>query len=174
MWAVLASGQSLTDYQVEHVRQARSKGVLKGFIAVSNVGLDLAPDADALVSHDGMWWARTPQAIEFKGDKYCRNQRPKLKMFIPIIENGCNSGLMAMDIAHRVYRASKIVLLGFDMHGTHYFGPHPEGLKNSTNLQFERHIQQFKHWKGCAIVNCTPNSALKQFPYMDLKDEIRI
>lgn len=43
MWAILASGQSLKPEHVEQVRQARSDGRIKGVIAVSNVGLDLAP-----------------------------------------------------------------------------------------------------------------------------------
>lgn len=172
MWAVLASGQSLTQEDVNYCLDARDDGRLKGIIAVSNVGLDLCPSADALVSHDGIWWALNPQAMEFKGDKYCKNTRAGIKTFIPFFNRGCNSGLMAMDVAHRVYGAKKILLLGFDMHGTHYFGKHPDGLKNTTEKRFSEHIAQFNLWRGCDIVNCTPNSALRRFPMMDLRDAL--
>lgn len=172
MWAVIASGQSLTDEQVNICRISREKGLLAGFIAVSNVGLDLAPDADALVSHDAAWWRKNKKALDFPNHKYCRDEVNGTIMFKPFFDRGLNSGLMACDVAHRVYKANKILLLGFDMHGTHYFGQHPEGLKNSTQIQFKRHLEQFDFWRGCDIVNCTPNSALKKFPYMELRDAI--
>lgn len=174
MWVVIASGQSLTIDQVNYVRKAREKGLIKGFIAVSNVGIDLAPDADALVSHDAAWWRKNPKAIDFEKDKFCRDEVNGTIMFKPFFDRGLNSGLMACDVAYRRYGAKKILLLGFDMHGTHYFGKHPDGLKNSTEIQFKRHLEQFDFWRGCDIVNCTPNSALKKFQYMDLKDAIKL
>lgn len=169
MWAVIASGQSLTLCQVVKCLQARDAGILTGIIAVSNVGIDLCPQADALVSHDGNWWARKPDAMKFKGRKFCRNARAGVQVFIPASTKGCNSGLMAMEVAYQVFKAKKLLLLGFDMHGTHYFGAHPKGLKNTAEAGFNRHIGQFKAWKGCPVINCTPDSALKQFPFQSLK-----
>lgn len=173
MWAVIASGQSLTLCQVVKCLKARDAGILKGIIAVSNVGIDLCPNADALVSHDGNWWARNPQASKFRGRKFCRNKRAGVEVFIPSDSKGCNSGLMAMEVAHQIFKAESLLLLGFDMHGTHYFGPHPEGLKNTGEAGFNRHISQFKNWRGCPVINCTPNSALKQFPFQKLEDVIQ-
>lgn len=183
MWAILASGQSLKPEHVEQVRQARSDGRIKGVIAVSNVGIDLAPWADAMVSHDSKWWAHHTNANNFKGEKFCRNHWPRCKVFIPKPEQGCNSGYMAMQIARDIYKAKRIMLLGFDMHGTHYFGRYPDkihpvskknvGLINTTEDRFKIHIDQFNSWKGCPVVNCNPDSALKKFPFMTVEDAVR-
>lgn len=170
-WVVLASGQSLTKEDVEYARQAREDGRIKGFIAVSNVGIDLAPDADALVSHDGKWWANNREASGFEGRKFCNNTRYGIEVFHPSVK-GCNSGLMAMEVSFRVYGANKIILLGFDMHGTHYFGQHPKPLNNTTITRFKAHIKQFNNWKYCEVINCTPNSSLKKFPLMNLREVI--
>lgn len=172
-WAIIASGQSLTLCQVVKCLKARDVGILKGIIAVSNVGIDLCPQADALVSHDGKWWGCNPKALKFKGRKFCRNSRAGVEVFIPQSDKGCNSGLMAMEVACGIFKAEKLILLGFDMHGTHYFGAHPEGLKNTGEAGFNRHIGQFKSWRGCPVINCTPGSALKQFPFQQLEDVLQ-
>lgn len=166
---VLASGQSLTAEQVDLVRGARDRGLIDSVITVSNVGLDLAPWADALVSHDEKWWAHHTHSNMFEGRKFCRTHWPNVEVFIPNPSNGCNSGYMAMQVARDIYKAEKIVLLGFDMHGTHYFGEHKTGLTNTGEAGFNRHIKQFEGWHGCEVVNCTPNSALKKFPFMELE-----
>lgn len=169
-WAVIASGPSLTGEQVEYIRQARSDGRIDGFIAVSNVALDFAPDADAIVSHDSKWWRVNSKAFDLKMRKFCRMVLSGTEHFIPRIKNGCNSGLMAMEVAHKIYGADRIIILGFDMGGTHYFGAHPDSLKNTTPLRFKEHIAQFITWRGCPVINCTPNSNLKAFPLIPLKD----
>lgn len=179
---VLASGQSLTAEQVDLVRSARDSGLIDSVIAVSNVGIDLAPWADALVSHDRKWWMNNLSALDFAGQKFCRNTFRNVKVFVPNPSNGCNSGYMAMQVARDAYKANKIFLLGFDMHGTHYFGPHPElkinnkvlshSLTNTQPHRFEFHIKQFEGWNGCDVVNCTHNSALKQFPLKTLGEAL--
>jgi hypothetical protein len=60
--------------------------------------------------------------------------------------------------------ASRIVLLGFDMHGSHFFGAHPPELSTTTPRRFKDHLKQFEAWRGCPVVNCTPGSALTRFP----------
>lgn len=172
IWAVVASGASVTAEMIDKVRDMRKEGKLSGIIAVSNVGLDLMPDADALVSHDTKWWAtHRDRTKNFKNPKYCRGTMTNTVKFIPNIIAGCNSGLMAMEVAYKIYNADMIILLGFDMHGTHYFGRHPEGLKNTTEKRFEEHIAQFDTWVyPCKVINCTPNSALKKFECKSLKE----
>lgn len=173
MWVVIGSGQSLNQRQIHICRQARTDGRLKGIIAVSNVALDFLQDADALVSHDPNWWKHNPEALKLAMPKYCRIAMHGVKAFIPFIKSGCNSGLMAMEVAYKLYGAKKIILLGMDMGGTHYFGKHPEGLKNTTDKRFAEHIRQFEFWNYCEVVNCTPNSALKKFPFMSLEDVLK-
>lgn len=170
--AILASGQSLNADDVSYVKQARDDGRLKGVIAVSNVGLDLAPWADALVSHDTRWWAHNLHSNMFEGRKFCRNHWARCETYIPDPKNGCNSGYMAMQVARDIFAAERIVLLGFDMHGTHYFGPHGKGLRNTTDERFLVHIKQFNGWTGPEVINCTPSSALTLFPSANLRDII--
>lgn len=169
---VMASGQSLTAQDVEYVKIAREENRVKAVIAVSNVGLDLAPWADALVSHDTKWWAMNINATQFSGRRFCRSHWPNVEAYVPNPKGGCNSGYMAMQVARDIYKADKIILLGFDMHGTHYFGKHPTGLRNTTNERFLAHIGQFNSWVGPEVINCTPNSALKKFPFMELEKAI--
>lgn len=171
-YAVIASGPSLNDADVEYIRQARQDGRLHGVIAVSNVGIDKAPWADVLVSYDPAWWTAHPEALDFDGEKYASKELRGVKPFKTNF-NGCNSGLMGMYVA-QWHGAEQIILLGFDMHGTHYFGPHTRKagkmpLKNSNQSIFNRHKEQFRQWRGCPVVNCTPNSSLEIFP----KDKLR-
>lgn len=170
-WVVLASGQSLTKEQVDFCLTARAKGQIQGIIAVSNVGLDLCPQADALVSHDVRWWLQNRSALDFAGRKFCRSNVRGTDVFRPSIE-GCNSGLMAMEVAYHVYKAEQILILGFDMHGTHYFGAHPKALKNTNAYGFRRHLSQFDRWFGCPVINCTVGSSLKKFPFLSLEEAI--
>lgn len=168
-WVVIASGQSLTEEDVEYVHEAHKRGLCQ-VAAVSNVGIDLAPWADILVSHDSAWWKANPQARLFQGKKFSRQGVPGLEVFIPKVTQGCNSGLMAMDICYRKYHADRIILLGMDMKGTHYFGPHPDCLKNTTDKRFIYHLAQFDSWDGCEVLNATRDTALEKFPLVKLPD----
>lgn len=169
---VIASGQSLNDEDISFVKKAKDEGRVSSVIAVSNVGIDKAPWADALVSHDSKWWISHRAACDFKGDKYCRHSILKFKTYIPKPSGGCNSGYMAMQVARDIYKATKIVLLGFDMHGTHYFGQHKNGLKNTSEDRFKIHLMQFDGWEGPEVINCTVGSALQKFEFKNLRDVI--
>lgn len=171
--AVIATGQSLTLEQVEIVRQAHAEGRCKA-VAVSNA-YELAPWADALVSHDKGWWEHHREASKFAGRKFCGFQVHGLE-HLPTnstFKSGSNSGLQAMRVAQYELNATLIALLGFDMHGTHYFGAHPHPLRNTTPQRFAHHIAQFDHWKGCEVVNCSPGSALKKFRTGDIGEVLR-
>lgn len=170
-WAVLASGQSLTQEDVDLVRHAREAGVLAGVAAVSNVGIDRAPWADCLISHDSAWWASHPEAFDFLGIKVGGNSKIRGGDYFKPTINGCNSGLMAMQYVSKVHKAKLILLLGFDMHGTHYFGKHTHHrLKNTNAQRFAQHIGQFNGWHGADVINCTPKSSLKKFPLRPLAE----
>lgn len=170
-FVIIASGQSVTKEQIDSVRKS---GI--PFIAVSNVGIDLAPDAEALVSFDTDWWVAYPEAMTFKGDKFSRFGGYGRKEFRLPFTGGCNSGLFAMFIARDVYKATRLILLGFDMHGTHYFGAHERKkstgrvLTNTDKQKFNLHKSQFRRFSGCEVVNCTPLSALEIFPKRPLDD----
>jgi len=152
-----------------------------GVIAVSDA-FRLAPWADALVSNDARWWRANPDAHSFQGRKFSyewvRGVEP-IKAKNPY-RIGINSGLRAMTVAQDVYHATRLLLLGFDLQGTHYFGPHTKRdprtgtkLPNTDEKKFARFIKEFDKWTGCEVLNCTPNSALTRFPFADVHEVLR-
>lgn len=172
-FVVLATGQSVTADQVEYVREVHAAGKC-GVIAISDM-YKLAPWADALVSNDSNWWAHNSEASKFVGRRFCGAPYPGTERLEQTGEfnSGVNSGLQGMRVARDVFRASRILLIGFDMHGTHYFGSHPEPLKNTTQARFESFLKQFDGWRFGDVINCTPGSALKRFPFGKLSDILR-
>jgi hypothetical protein len=174
-WFVIGSGPSLTDDQIGTVRQAREAGYVKGVVAISNVGLDKAPWADVLLSHDTAWWKQHPEALDFAGRKISSLEVRGCEKFRPTyLPYACNSGLMGMYYARDEEKAKQIVLLGFDMHGTHYFGKHPEPLKNATGSRFAVHLAQFARFSGPEVINCTPGSALRKFTMRPLEEVLGV
>lgn len=173
MWAILASGPSMSQAVADSVRGKCN------VIAVSDC-YKLAPWADALVSQDRPWWLY--HKPEFAGRKFSGG-REKIEgveqvKYEGIIGTGTNSALLACHVAVTVFKATEIILLGVDMQGSHFFGPHPNvkrngvELKNTTPQRFEQMKVQFKQWShpGVSIWNATPNSGLKCFPMRSLDD----
>lgn len=172
-FAVLATGQSVTTDQVEYVREVHAVGKC-GAIAISDMYLR-APWADALVSNDSNWWRQHPDASKFTGRKFCGLPHPGTERLEQTGEfnSGVNSGLQGMRVARDVFGASRILLVGFDMHGTHYFGQHPEPLKNTTPERYLKFLKQFDGWRHGEVINCTPGSALKRFQMGELREFLR-
>lgn len=177
---VIASGASLTDEQVAWVYNSDK---VDNVIAVSNVGLTKAPWADALVSYDTAWWQTHLEHVYFKGRKFSSKPYERVEHF-DMKKRGVggfiNSGLFGMYVARDIYKAEKIVLLGFDMHrrnGQHFFGEHTRiyngrPLHNTDEKLFKIHIKQFERFYGSDVVNCTPDSDLNFFPKAELSDII--
>jgi hypothetical protein len=168
IFAVLATGPSMSQAIADQVR-GRCRAV------AVNDAFRLAPWADALVGNDRRWWNTYPEALAFEGRKYCAFQLKGCELLkpMPAFPAGTNSGLQGCRVASML-GATKILLLGFDLSGSHYFGPHPKPLKNTTPARFKEFIRQFSGWKGAPIVNCTPGSALTRFPFSTLEEELRI
>ncbi|MFA5049186.1 MAG: hypothetical protein WC516_09245 [Patescibacteria group bacterium] len=115
-----------------------------------------------------------------KDSKKPRGISPNPKM---VSWNG-NSGAAAISIAANA-GAKRIFLLGFDMELNSENRQHWHDLyhrfstisvKNNKGLPFERHLRGFidiykdaKH-RGIQIINVCPNSAIKEFPKINLKD----
>lgn len=172
-FVVLATGQSVTADQVELVRELHASGKC-GAIAVSDMYLR-APWADALVSNDKNWWEVHPEASKFPGRRFCGMSYPGTERLEQTGEfnSGVSSGLQGMRVARDVFHASRILLIGFDMHGTHYFGPHPAPLKNTSPERFLKLLKQFDGWRFGEVINCTPGSALKRFSTGELSEVLR-
>lgn len=179
--AILASGPSLSDEDVAYIHAARNDGRLQAVVAVSDVGILKAPWADALCSHDSSWWIAKPKALDFTGKKYAARAYQTVEQFnvqkLGMV-GGLNSGLFAMYVARDLFKATNLILLGFDMHrrnGQHFFGPHTEtcgknALRNTNEKTFYIHIRQFNRFSGCDVVNCTPDSDLNRFPKAPLRE----
>lgn len=163
---VAGAGASLTADQLEHIRG-------KAYLIVANNAYHLAPWADALVACDSKWWTHYGKdARAFAGRKFSHNIIGGVEYFkAPDQPIGCNSGLYGMLLA-RHFKAERILLLGFDMHGSHFFGLHPTPLKNQDARRFADHLAQFKRFKGPLVVNCTPHSALKLYELSSIFKEL--
>lgn len=160
---ILATGPSLTAEAVAKVRHLPC-------IAVSDA-YRIAPWASALVSADKAWWRlHNP---EFAGTRYTLADVPGVEK-VTDLAMGSNSGLLACHIAVSRLGAKRLLLLGLDMHGSHFFGPHPAPLKNTQPNRFEQMKQQFANWapKRVEIWNCNPESGLTCFPRMTLEDAL--
>lgn len=170
VWAVLATGPSMSQAVADSV-----KGRCR-VVAVSDA-YRLAPWADALVSNDSAWWAAHLDAMKFAGRKFS-GARTKLKGMEFIKSEGpftfgMNSGLQGIRVVPVIDpQVSKILLLGFDMRGNHFFGLHPKPLRNTTPHRMEVHKRQFAWFRKCKVINCTPGSALKCFPMGNLEEEL--
>jgi hypothetical protein len=147
-------------------------------IAVSDC-YKITPWADALVSQDRPWWMHHKEAQRFAGRKFTGSHWDSVDgvervAFEGVIASGTNSALLACHVAVKIFEAKELILLGVDMQGSHFFGPHPEPLKNTLPRRFEEMKKQFARWphKGVTVVNCTEGSALDCFPKMSLKDVI--
>lgn len=157
-WAILATGPSMNQEVADAVR-GRCK-----VMAVSDA-YRLAPWADALCSTDGAWWRFHTEALEFAGLKFCTAPEWKPVAGVTRAEtnlgSGTNSGLLACDLAVRL-GATRLLLCGFDMGGTHFFGPHPLPLKNTAPHRFEIFKRQFAGFKPrkVEIFDCTPGGGL--------------
>lgn len=166
MWCVLASGPSMSQAVADKVRDRCH------VVAVSDC-FRLAPWADVLASCDGAWWRANPDALDFAGKKYGLMPDYSSVQGVEKFEapSGINSGLLGLLVAVKL-GATKVLLAGFDMHGTHYFGPHPAPLKNTKPERFEVFKRQFVHYRPrrVDVVNVTPGSGLDVFPKADLDD----
>jgi hypothetical protein len=127
---------------------------------------ELAPWADFLAANDKQWWWKHPQALEFRGRKFSANRIDGVEQAGK--SRTCwNSGVLALQVAVNL-GAEVIRLHGFDMQGTHYFGPYTNGLANTRPHRREVHKKQYQVWarlnRNVKVINCTPGSALDCFP----------
>jgi hypothetical protein len=157
----------------------------------------LLPFADALYSCDSRWWELHKGCPNFEGEKWSSHggirQNDKLataerfgldlvagqdgdrfSIDPEVIHYGGNSGFQGVNLA-LLRGAARLVLIGFDMQGTHFFGRHPSPLRNTDS--FANFIAAFDRAAkflpaGVEVVNATPTSALKCFKRQSLDDAL--
>lgn len=161
----------------------------------------LAPWADVLYGIDLPWWLGQGGVPDFKGIKVSPSPRA-CKVFglreVSLVSRaeiltkqvgrlGCglrvgngHSGFQAINLAVQ-FGAKRIVMVGFDMRldlGDHWHG-HVRGAheKIDPNAMRDRAVAldgcaaQFKSL-GVTVVNCSPVSALKNYPKMSLREAL--
>lgn len=172
--AILAGGPSMSQAVSDQVRADGIPAI------VVNTTFRLAPWADLLYGADASWWKNTPGAKEFAGLKVsCEpvlgilNLKNAGKVGYSD-DRGCvhtfgNSGAQAIQIAAKG-GASRILLYGFDMHGSHWHGEHPKPLRATSPATLSSWVQWMETLaaelakRSIQVENRTPGSALKCFP----------
>ena len=177
-------------------------------VIVVNDAWRALPSADVLYAADNHWWVHHKGVPQFGGEKWTTHQSTPREQhgndksefaeayglhlvlgddncegfsYDPFrIAHGSNSGFQAINLAI-LFGCKRIVLCGFDMHGTsHFFGDHPEAVM-PVDVQRQRDFSRFvKYFERAVstlpdevrIINATPGSAMKCFPSMSVEDAI--
>lgn len=185
---VLGGGPSLRDLDPDRLRD-RS-------IFVTNMSIYLCPWANALFFMDTHWFEANQAAVEaFNGlritsSRQVRRDHPeKIKRveFVPSdeftfgtprLKFSRTSGHAAITLAIAM-GAVRVVLLGFDMRlvdGRSHF--HDAYGTKDHNVFANDFLANFDGWNeaarrcGVRIINCTPGSALTEFPTGSLDEEL--
>lgn len=187
---ILASGPSLTVEQCRDVHAWRDRTPHCGVVAI-NTTFQCAPWADLLYACDATWWRAHVSEVRsvFRGELWTQDEAayrefgirrvesqrlPGLGRRIGVIHQGGNSGYQAINLVCQM-GVTRIILLGFDMHGTHWHGKHV-GLPNTPDWLFKQWLKNFDalaadlERDGVDVINCTPGSALECFRKASLAD----
>ena len=94
------------------------------------------------------------------------------------LHTGSNSGYQAINLAV-LAGARRVLLVGYDMRfvngKTHFHGGHPSKHPEDVYLRYARRFNNIvpaARALGIEIINCTPGSAVKAFPFGDLEEEL--
>lgn len=143
---------------------------------------------DILYACDEAWWNHYDGVPGFAGIKATQAERPARRFGLRWlklegqkglnkkpghISSGGNSGHQALNLAYHT-GASRILLLGYDMGGKHWFHDRP-GIFNK-NSPFSAWVKDFEfiardlEAQGVEVINCSLNSALRCFKKIELAD----
>lgn len=148
--AIIASGPSVKKVPID---------LLKGRLCVIAIkkNVELCPWADVVYGCDGAWWKSVQGLPDYKGLKLawdeavCNQYRDIHRVFIEDVHRdklsfdkpgyvgaGGNSGFQALNLAAQ-FGANRILLIGFDMTGEHWYGRNnwPQS-NNPDELNFQR------------------------------------
>ena len=187
----IGGGPSVTPSAVDSIR-GRAR-----VIAINNAYI-LAPWAEMCYFADTRWWEwhqNQPVFKSFAGHKVTIENTGLLIKDEAVfmlhnlnneqlsespngIHTGSNGGYQAVNIAV-LSGAKRIILLGYDMRfpggKSHWHGGHP--VKNPADHytmyagKFATMLPQLKRL-GVEVINATPGSAIKCFPFMDLNEAL--
>lgn len=163
-WIVLAPGPSASAELAARIQHLP--------VVAVGCAFELAPWAQIIAASDAAWWRSYPVAMASKAAKFTMGTKRDVEQVrIDALGAVVNSGVLGLECAARA-GAKRILLLGADMHGTHFFGAYTNGLRNTAPHQRMQHMKQYETWgklnRGVQVLNCTPGSALNCFPKADL------
>lgn len=186
--ACVAPGPSLT-------RETCDRLAGRCRVLVVNNAYQLAPWADWLYACDRNWWDvhEADVRAHFYGECWTQaadaaemyrlhhvQMAPPPERFrgldtrIGNIRGGYNGGYQAINLALH-FGATRILLVGYDMQPIgdkhHFFGEytHPKLAKSRDYARFAQAFDTIRPEDyGLEIVNCTPGSAVRAFPFMEL------
>lgn len=194
---ILASGQSLTAGDADAVRAwhaCEPEQCATRRVIVINTTFRLAPWADVLYACDATWWNLYIGEVRsvFGGQLWTQDARahrdhgvrliasqdlPGLGKRPGVLHQGGNGGYQSINLAYQA-GAAKIILLGMDMHGTHWHGKYDNGLPNASRNLFLTWIANFDRLaldlakEGVLVFNCTRDTRLTCFEKADLSAQL--
>lgn len=184
----VGGGSSLTLKHIRHIVRARLTGRCR-VIAVNDAVFPLWNVADWLHGCDFKWWNWHREiAPKFDGIRTTLGEEVPKAWATRIfyngtegfesnalengIRHGSNGGYQAMHMAVNC-GARELILLGYDMHGQHWFGDHPKettvDYSKAMLPKFNGLVEPFAEL-GVKVTNASPGTALKAFPLGDLED----
>lgn len=194
---LVAGGASLTLSQVRLVGIAHARGLVK--VIAINDAIYPCWFADIHYACDAKWWRAhrgVPGAPHRRMRMAATNgdgvdsfyagyddiepiERSGTIGFDPrpgFITTGGNGGWQAIHIAVHL-GVKRAILVAYDMHGSHWFGQHPDACW-STEPNMTTRVNQFVEFADLikdriSVVNASPGSSLTMFPQTDLAAELR-
>lgn len=183
--AVLASGTSMNQVTADAVRESGIRT-----IAVCRTW-ELAPWASMIYAADALWWnAYRKQMGHISALKVACEPTAFLDVNSlkagaldgysddpKVVCTGGNSGYQAICVA-ALAGCKRILLCGFDMHGKHWHPEYKHPLRVHGKEIFDRWLPRFETlrmalWmRNIEVINCTPGSALKTWPYVLLAEAL--
>ena len=180
---VMASGPSLTDADIETVRQWREAEEGRRVI-VTNTTFRSALWADVLFFHDYKWWRKFSHEVgaNFKGECVTISSVSSEKVYQltrPTFESFGNSGTGGAALAI-LAGCTKVVLLGCDAKWIggkrHHFGDHPTGLGNAMSFRKWpagwKRLHGHAQGKGVEVLNASRDTAIDCIPRVQLEDAL--
>ena len=183
---IVASGESLTLRDIRHIAMAKLQGRCR--VVAVNDSIYPCWFADLHYACDPKWWrwhaqtalkspaVRVTVAVNLPAewDVMCLKETGKTG-FDPdpkYLRTGGNGAYQAIHLATHA-GAKKILLLGVDMQGEHWFGGHPDNVRpdyGSVMLPWFATLIEPLRERGVEVINCSPNSALECFPKAKLEE----
>lgn len=189
---IVATGPSARSSEVGYLRDDPRAKVF----AIKEAAVDLCPWAHAAYGCDWPWWVYRKGLPLFGGLKFAWDKKvhdryadvfsvdldaeyDQLLLDEPLkIGCGGNSGFQALNLALQ-FGARQVILVGFDLHGYHYYGrnswnkannPDETGFKRWTRA-FEGTIPSLKSI-GAEVLNASRSSRLECYKKVDLREAV--